>query len=167
MSLQFLRPWVLPSPIFAWLYHCAYRYWNGVQNGAPTHTCVQVTTGIALQKKINNCVTTQSLFQKTGIHVSRQYWIFEIMSSAVFSRCRAQYSQRRSWQRRTQVIFFVVFNFFDYSACVLSPWAMKRGDGEACSQILSPWLGDIVDSGIGLSYRSCCLAGQYDKPMPE
>ncbi len=40
-----------------------------------------------------------------------------------------------------------------------------------CSQIHSPWLGDKVDSGIGLSYRpaSLCsqLAGRYDNPLPE
>jgi hypothetical protein len=40
------------------------------------------------------------------------------------------------------------------------------------SQILSPWLGDIVDSGIGLSYRRtglpalCSMAGRYYNPMP-
>jgi len=41
-----------------------------------------------------------------------------------------------------------------------------------CSQILIPWLGDKVDSGIGLSYRPARLhrlrlAGWYDNPMPE
>ncbi len=38
------------------------------------------------------------------------------------------------------------------------------------SQILSPWLGDIVDSGIGLSYRPAIvhrLVGRYDNPKPE
>ncbi len=38
------------------------------------------------------------------------------------------------------------------------------------SQIHSPLLGDIVDSGLGLSYRPACLcslAGRYDSPMPE
>ncbi len=39
-------------------------------------------------------------------------------------------------------------------------------------QIHSPWLGDIVNSSIGLSYwpaSQCRLAaaGQYDNPMPE
>ncbi len=37
---------------------------------------------------------------------------------------------------------------------------------ETCSQILSPWLGDIADSGIWLSNRPaslCSLAGRYDK----
>ncbi len=37
-------------------------------------------------------------------------------------------------------------------------------------QILSPWLGDIIDSGMGLSYRPaslCSLAGRYDNPMSE
>ncbi len=41
---------------------------------------------------------------------------------------------------------------------------------ESSSQILSPWPGDIVDSGIGLSYRSaslCSLAGWYENPLPE
>jgi hypothetical protein len=37
-----------------------------------------------------------------------------------------------------------------------------------CSQILSPWLGDILDSGIGLSYRPatslCSMEDRYDKP---
>jgi hypothetical protein len=36
--------------------------------------------------------------------------------------------------------------------------------------ILSPWLGDIVDSGIGLSCwpaNLCSLLGWYDNPMPE
>jgi hypothetical protein len=39
----------------------------------------------------------------------------------------------------------------------------KRG------QILSPCLGDIVDSGIGLSFRlpACSLAGRYVNPMSE
>ncbi len=40
-----------------------------------------------------------------------------------------------------------------------------------CSQILSSWLGDIVDSGIGLSYRPatslCSLTDRYDNPIPE
>ncbi len=39
-----------------------------------------------------------------------------------------------------------------------------------CTLIHSPWMGDIVDSGIGLSYWSaslCNLAGRYDNPMPE
>ncbi len=39
-----------------------------------------------------------------------------------------------------------------------------------CSQILSPWLGDIVDSGIVLSYqpvRLHRLEGRYSNPMPE
>ncbi len=38
------------------------------------------------------------------------------------------------------------------------------------SIILSPWLGDIVDSGIGLSYRPAMLhrlEGWYDNPLPE
>ncbi len=38
------------------------------------------------------------------------------------------------------------------------------------AKILSPWLGDIVDSGIGLSCRPaslCSLADRYDNPMPE
>jgi hypothetical protein len=38
------------------------------------------------------------------------------------------------------------------------------------SQILSPWLRNIVDSRIGLSCRPaslCSLAGRYDNPMPE
>jgi hypothetical protein len=37
---------------------------------------------------------------------------------------------------------------------------------ETCSQILSPWLGKIADSGIRLSNRPaslCSLAGRYDK----
>jgi hypothetical protein len=41
---------------------------------------------------------------------------------------------------------------------------------EAFSQIYSPWLGDKVDSGIGLSYypaRLHRLADRYDNPMPE
>ncbi len=41
-----------------------------------------------------------------------------------------------------------------------------------CSHIHSPWLGDKVDSGIGLSYRpasQCSPAGRYiiRYPMPE
>ncbi len=40
----------------------------------------------------------------------------------------------------------------------------------ACSQILSPWLGDkVVEYGIGLPYwpaSQCSLAGLYDNPMP-
>ncbi len=35
----------------------------------------------------------------------------------------------------------------------------------SCSQIYKPWPGDIVDSGIGLTYRPaslCSLAGWYD-----
>ncbi len=38
----------------------------------------------------------------------------------------------------------------------------------ASGQILSPWLGDIVDLGIELSYRHaslCSLAGRYDNPV--
>ncbi len=38
-----------------------------------------------------------------------------------------------------------------------------------CSQMHSPWLRDIVDSGIGLSYRPaslCSLAGLYDFISP-
>ncbi len=37
-------------------------------------------------------------------------------------------------------------------------------------KIYSPWMGDAVDSGIGMSYRPaslCSLAGRYDNPMPE
>jgi hypothetical protein len=39
-----------------------------------------------------------------------------------------------------------------------------------CCQILSPWLGDIVASGIALLFwpaSLCSLAGRYDNPMPE
>ncbi len=39
-----------------------------------------------------------------------------------------------------------------------------------CSQVHSPWLEGIVDSGIGLSYRPaslCSLADRYDNPLPE
>ncbi len=39
------------------------------------------------------------------------------------------------------------------------------GLATSCSQIQSPWLGDIIDSGIGFSYRPasrCSLAGLYD-----
>jgi hypothetical protein len=35
------------------------------------------------------------------------------------------------------------------------------------SQILSPWLGDVVDYGIGLSYRSARLHGLAENPTPE
>ncbi len=41
---------------------------------------------------------------------------------------------------------------------------------KSCSLILSPCRGDIVDSGIGLSYRPARLhklASRYDNPMPE
>ncbi len=43
-------------------------------------------------------------------------------------------------------------------------------DRDNCSQIHSQWLGDTVDSGIGLSYRPAILywlTGRYDNPMPE
>ncbi len=40
-----------------------------------------------------------------------------------------------------------------------------------CSQILSPWWGDIVDSGKGLLHRppgyTHRLVSRYDNPMPE
>ncbi len=42
--------------------------------------------------------------------------------------------------------------------------------GLTSSQILSPWLEDVIDSGIGLSYRTaslCSLAAQYDNPIPQ
>ncbi len=45
-------------------------------------------------------------------------------------------------------------------------WGMQL-DNISC-QILSLWLGDIIDSGIGLSHQPaslCSLAGRYDKPM--
>ncbi len=38
------------------------------------------------------------------------------------------------------------------------------------SQILSPWLRDVVDCGLGLSYRPaslCSLASRYDNPRPQ
>ncbi len=41
---------------------------------------------------------------------------------------------------------------------------------QSCSQIPSPWIGDIVNSGKGLSYRPASLGslvGWYDNPMPE
>jgi hypothetical protein len=41
---------------------------------------------------------------------------------------------------------------------------------ESRGQIRSPRLGDVVDSGIGLSYRLDCLfnlAGWYDNPLPQ
>ncbi len=45
---------------------------------------------------------------------------------------------------------------------------------ENSSQIHSPWLGNIVDSGIEMSYRpiypvskTTSLARRYDNPMPE
>ncbi len=41
---------------------------------------------------------------------------------------------------------------------------------ESRGQIRSPWLGTIVDSGIGSSYRPaslCSLSDRYDNPMPE
>ncbi len=44
-----------------------------------------------------------------------------------------------------------------------------KKEERTCSQILSPWLGDKVDSGTGLWYRPACLrsvAGRYDIPMP-
>ncbi len=40
----------------------------------------------------------------------------------------------------------------------------------AVAEFIDPWLGDKVNSGIGLSYRTaspCSLAGRYNNPMPE
>jgi hypothetical protein len=48
--------------------------------------------------------------------------------------------------------------------------AHRNANEESCHQILSHRLGDIVDSGMGCSYRPARLlrmAGQYDNPMPE
>jgi hypothetical protein len=48
--------------------------------------------------------------------------------------------------------------------------ALFWSDSENSSQIHSPWLGYIVESDIGLSYRPaslCSLAGLYDNTMPE
>jgi hypothetical protein len=42
--------------------------------------------------------------------------------------------------------------------------------GEESGKFIVPDWGDIVGSGIGLSYRPsslCSLAGRYDNPMPE
>jgi hypothetical protein len=46
------------------------------------------------------------------------------------------------------------------------PLSLWCGSG-SCSQILCPWMGDIVDSGVGLSASPCSLAGQYGNPMIE
>jgi hypothetical protein len=37
------------------------------------------------------------------------------------------------------------------------------------AEFIDPWLGDKVNSGLGLSYRNARLymAGRYDNPMPE
>jgi hypothetical protein len=49
----------------------------------------------------------------------------------------------------------------------------QAGSQKTCSQIHSPWLGDIVDSGKGLSYHTGPPAyvawrdGRYDSPKPE
>jgi hypothetical protein len=50
-------------------------------------------------------------------------------------------------------------------------WRMSIASG-TCIQILGLCWGDIVDCGIGLSTSYspaslCCLAGQYDNPMPQ
>jgi hypothetical protein len=45
------------------------------------------------------------------------------------------------------------------------PLSLWCGSG-SFSQILSPWMGNIVDSGVGLSDSPCSLAGRYDNPMP-
>jgi len=55
--------------------------------------------------------------------------------------------------------------FLSYDGFTLAPLRTST-----CIRILSPRLGDIVDSGIWLSYRPaslCSLAGQYAIPMPE
>ncbi len=47
-------------------------------------------------------------------------------------------------------------------------WHVQSPHSEA--KFIDPWLGDIVDSDIRLSYRPaslCSLAGRYDNPMSE
>ncbi len=47
---------------------------------------------------------------------------------------------------------------------------MYDGGGRSSSQIHSPWIWDIVDSGLGLSFRPVSLdslGGRYENPMQE
>ncbi len=37
----------------------------------------------------------------------------------------------------------------------------------SCNQIPNPWIGDTVESGIGLSNQPASLRSRYDNPMPE
>jgi hypothetical protein len=60
------------------------------------------------------------------------------------------------------------YPFFDYYHLRSLPNCLEKVINS--SQIHSPWLGDIVDSGIGLFYRPanlCILAGRNDNPIPE
>ncbi len=52
----------------------------------------------------------------------------------------------------------------------MTSWATSHKGIGPGAELIGPWLGDKVNSSIGLSYRPaspCSLAGRYDNPMPE
>ncbi len=65
--------------------------------------------------------------------------------------------------------FWVTYRWW-ITSWELGSWVYPSKISLYRSQIHSPWLGDMVDSGIGLSYRPvslCSQAGRYDHPRPE
>jgi hypothetical protein len=66
----------------------------------------------------------------------------------------------------------IAFPFTDICPHALSWSSGIKTDSlfDTCSQILIPWLGDIVDNVIGLLYRPASLSGRmgrYNNPMPK
>jgi hypothetical protein len=74
-----------------------------------------------------------------------------------------------------KVNIFFIFAYFRGNRKIhisVSTLPLDSRNDQSRSQILSPCLGDIVGSGIGLSYQPARLrphrpAGRYNNPMPE
>ncbi len=86
-------------------------------------------------------------------------------------KCKTKNLNKYLWRPKT---FLLIYSFVNiYNSCkTLRLLKLLPGLSKTCSRIHSPWVGDKVDSGIGLSYwpvlaHVVCMAGRYDNSMPE
>ncbi len=77
-----------------------------------------------------------------------------------------------NWWQKYELKSLASFSETDIYCWFLHRNHRKESGSGGCalcnSRILSSWLGDIIDSGIGFSYRpASSLAGRYDNPIRE
>jgi hypothetical protein len=91
-----------------------------------------------------------------------------------YSRTICSVSSRIWWSFVLNILIFVdgagLLGIKPATLTLSSSFCLLSMDAENRGQIHSPWLGVIVNSGIGLSYLPtslCIVAGRYDNPMPE